>query len=83
MTPERWRQVEGICHAARDRGSEERAAFLAEACGSDAELIREVEALLAEGGSRAGQPTDTVQPGADIPILVQAKADYARLSRAP
>src|SRR5579863_9906924 len=46
MTPERWRQLEDLYHAALDRKPEERAEFLASACGNDEELSREVEALL-------------------------------------
>ena len=46
MTPERWQQVERLYHAARDEAPEARAAFLAEACGGDAALRRDVESLL-------------------------------------
>src|SRR5256885_16080799 len=48
MTPERWRQIEELYHAARERAPADRAALLAEA---DPELRREVEALLAEDAS--------------------------------
>jgi serine/threonine protein kinase/Tol biopolymer transport system component len=54
MTPTRWQEIERIYKAALERSPGERAAFLAEACGGDAELRREVEALLAQesgGGS--------------------------------
>jgi serine/threonine protein kinase len=47
MTPERWRQIEDVYHAALERGP----GVLA---GADPELRREVESLLAEDGSRAG-----------------------------
>ena len=47
MTPERERAVEQICQAALERPVAERARFVVEACGADAELRREVEALLA------------------------------------
>ncbi|HWY87649.1 MAG TPA: protein kinase, partial [Gemmataceae bacterium] len=52
MTPERWRQVEGLYRAARD--PTKRTSVLA---GADPELRREVEALLAqnEGGSTVTQ----------------------------
>src|SRR5581483_3781804 len=46
MTPERWRQIEEIYHAALDRDPEARAAFLDTACGGDAELRRELDSLL-------------------------------------
>ena len=48
MTPERWRQVEDLCHAALARAVDERAAFLAAACAGDDALQREVESLLAQ-----------------------------------
>src|SRR5262249_31269678 len=53
MTPERWSDIERLYHAARSRNADERAAFLAEACGRDTDLRREVESLLAQE-SRAG-----------------------------
>jgi eukaryotic-like serine/threonine-protein kinase len=46
MTPERWRDVERLYHAALERDRDKRAAFLAEACGDDAALLGEVESLL-------------------------------------
>ncbi|HEV2348314.1 MAG TPA: serine/threonine-protein kinase [Terriglobia bacterium] len=45
MTPERFRQIEDLYHAARGRDAEERAALLAQL---DPELRREVESLLAQ-----------------------------------
>src|SRR5215813_5027435 len=46
MTPERWKQVDQLMQDALDRGPAERAAFLADACGGDDELRREVESLI-------------------------------------
>ena len=43
---DRWRRVEQICQDALDRQTAERAAFVGAACGEDALLRREVEALL-------------------------------------
>ena len=54
MTPDRWRQVEDLCHAALDFPAEERRAFLADACHDDEELQREVESLLAQQSSAEG-----------------------------
>jgi Tol biopolymer transport system component len=51
MTPERWRQIEDLCHAALTRPADEHATFLANACASDAELLREVESLLAQASN--------------------------------
>ena len=47
MTPERWRQITELFHAAREREPTRRAAFLAEACHEDPTLRPEVESLLA------------------------------------
>src|ERR1700733_11708734 len=47
MTPERWRQVEHLYHAALDRQPGERTAFLTDACNGDGDLRREVDSLLA------------------------------------
>ena len=47
MTPERWRDVERLYHAALERDGDQRAAFLTEACEDDPALLREVESLLA------------------------------------
>src|SRR5215813_7856720 len=46
MTPERWRQIETLYPAARERDDGDRPRFLDEACGDDRELRREVESLL-------------------------------------
>jgi serine/threonine protein kinase/dipeptidyl aminopeptidase/acylaminoacyl peptidase len=47
MTPERWRDIERLYHAALERDGDQRAAFLAETCADDPALRREVESLLA------------------------------------
>jgi serine/threonine protein kinase len=46
MTPERYRQIGELFHAALEVDAGERAAFLERACASDAELRREVESLI-------------------------------------
>lgn len=48
MDQERWRSVEGLFHAALERGPEARQAFLDVACGGDTDLQRQVELLLAK-----------------------------------
>ena len=47
MTPERWRQVTEIFHAALVRDEPDRAAVVVSRCGDDAGLRREVESMLA------------------------------------
>jgi serine/threonine protein kinase/Tfp pilus assembly protein PilF len=47
MAPERARRLEELYHSALERDAAERGAFLKNACGNDAELLREVESLLA------------------------------------
>ena len=62
MTTERWRQIEDLYHAASSHAPADRAAFLAEACGTDAELRSEVETLLAQDTSREGMPDRSPSP---------------------
>jgi serine/threonine protein kinase len=47
MDRERWQQIDPLLKSALSLPDEERARFLAEACGSDEELRREVESLVA------------------------------------
>ena len=46
MTSNRTDQIEGLCHAALARAPSHRAAFLAEVCGRDEALHKEVASLL-------------------------------------
>lgn len=47
MKPEVWRRVEELCQRALELRDSSRSEFLQSACGSDDELLREVESLLA------------------------------------
>src|SRR5262245_21055472 len=47
MDPTRWARVEEVFHAALARAEPERAAFVAQACGDDEAMRREIESLLA------------------------------------
>jgi Tol biopolymer transport system component/predicted Ser/Thr protein kinase len=47
MTPERWEQIGRLYHAALELKSDQRAAFLDQACAGDQALRREVESLIA------------------------------------
>ncbi len=49
LSPDRWRDVERLYRSALERPEEERGAYLHDACSADAELRREVEALLSNG----------------------------------
>ena len=46
MTPERYRQIGELYHAALEVDADERAAFLERTCAGDAELHRKVESLI-------------------------------------
>ena len=56
VSPERWRRIESLYHAAVAQAPERRAAILDEACGDDDELRREVESLLAQQPSGFFEP---------------------------
>ena len=51
---DRWKDVEPILDAALARAPDERAAFIAQACGSDDELRDQVESLLAQEAAADG-----------------------------
>jgi eukaryotic-like serine/threonine-protein kinase len=69
MKAERWREIEKLFHAALERDSRERAAFLDEVCAGNGDLRREVETLLAES-ERCSDLLET--PAADL------AADWAK-----
>jgi serine/threonine protein kinase len=59
MTPERWRQVTEIFHAALARDASARAGYLDQACAGDGALRPEVDAMIAahsEAGPLTGSP---------------------------
>ena len=63
MTPERYALAQRIFLDACDRDAADRAAFLDEACGHDAELRCEVEALLADRTEDDGDDGDEPDDG--------------------
>jgi len=69
MNPERWKQIDSILSAALQREAEQRASFLARACEGDAELQRQVQALVlsyqAASGLLESQPTQVTHPAVD------------------
>src|SRR5262245_42749549 len=60
----RWRQVEELFHAALALEPESQQTFLSEACGTDVELRRELESLLARS-AQAGSFLETHSPQAE------------------
>jgi predicted Ser/Thr protein kinase len=54
MTPERWKQVNDLFHAALERSPAERGAFLSQAAGADDQLRHEVESLLVRHAASHG-----------------------------
>ena len=62
--PEDWRRLEEIFYRALEVAPEQRARFLDEACGSDAELRAEVQSLLDATGQPAGFLTGPVESAA-------------------
>ena len=75
MNPERWRQIEELYHAALLRTEGERVPFLAQACGGDAALRREVESLLAQAAS-----TGRVVDGSELAFTPAAESVRAPVS---
>jgi hypothetical protein len=71
MTPERWQQIERVCHDALARDVASRAAFLADVCAGDEALRSEVESLLAQAVATA-----TGKPGQEE-LSVAFQADTA------
>jgi TolB-like protein len=77
MTRERWRAVDAVVRGALALPPDARAAFVAEACGGDASLRREVEELLAV---RTGD--FLARPAAAVFADAAGEAMRARLSAA-
>jgi tetratricopeptide (TPR) repeat protein len=51
MAEDRWKRVESLFHAARERAPQDREAFLAVACAGDAALRDEIASLLVTAGA--------------------------------
>jgi eukaryotic-like serine/threonine-protein kinase len=54
VTPERWKQIEGIFEQALELQANDRPAFVQKSCQGDEELSREVESLLESHASAGG-----------------------------
>jgi eukaryotic-like serine/threonine-protein kinase len=76
-SPERWKQIEDLFHESLALPAESRAGFLEERCGQDADLGKEVAALL----DSAGQPMDFLeQPVIDAAHELASGAAAHRVS---
>ena len=79
MTSERWRQIELVYHAALEREPQARAEYVAEACGGDEDLRKEVGSLLAKDPSSPGlvfnrAPAPTLVMGAQLgPYVIESQ----------
>ena len=73
---ERFRRVEELFHAALALPAHRRAAFLDEACGTDAALRAEVEALL---HADASDPTFVAVVGGEARLLAESAAEAPQL----
>jgi serine/threonine protein kinase len=77
LEPERWRQIERLYHAALELDDRGRAAFLEQACGTDGDLRREVEALLASD-AKAGSFIESPAIEAVARMVAQQQAGASR-----
>ena len=66
MEQERFRQVEGLYHAALEHEESQRSAFLEKACGGDPSLRREVESLLAHIAAAANLDSPAIELAAQL-----------------
>jgi formylglycine-generating enzyme required for sulfatase activity len=72
MTPDRWKRLEEIYHAARTRDSAERAAYVAEACGDDDDLRLQIESLLIHGEALSKLESKVVPGATPAPLTAGA-----------
>jgi WD40 repeat protein len=78
MDPARWNEVEELLQRVLDHDPGDRARFLEEACGGDADLRHEVEALLAEE-SEGRRFSDAFRLASGRVTLVGRKIDRYRI----
>jgi WD40 repeat protein/serine/threonine protein kinase len=57
MDPQRWARIESLYHSALEKEPSERARYVADACGDDSDLRREVETLLGYVDEELKSPT--------------------------
>jgi eukaryotic-like serine/threonine-protein kinase len=83
LTPERWAQIEELFHRASECEPKHRTTLLAEVCSGDAELRREVEALLSSQESAGDHLKAAVGVGLDtigFPLVGETISHYRVLS---
>ena len=67
MTPERWKKIEFLLHAALELDSSERASFLGRECAGDDPLRQELESLLSSAtGARGFLDKSAMEDGAAL-----------------
>ena len=64
----RWQQIETIFNAAADFPVAERKVFLEHACGGDAELLKEVESLIAASEKSSGFMSGAIRSAESAPL---------------
>ena len=69
MDADRWARIEQLCQAALERPGEQQTAFLESACGTDQDLRREVESLLAHR-----QPAEDFMEGRAMEVAARVLA---------
>jgi len=69
---DRWNRIDRVFEAALDRPPEERAAFLAETCGDDTDMLREIRQLLSISG-----PAEDYWRDSGEPLLERVRAEVA------
>ena len=79
MTPERWRRITEIFHAAREHDPAHRESFVADACRDDATLRRDVEEMLG-GLDCAGRFGEAPLFAAALPSLSAPSGDVIPLA---
>ena len=82
MNRDRFAEIDRVCQGALDRDPAERAAFLDEACGGDANLRAEVETLLAGAPGATSLPEMAVLPRANALTTGQRLGPYEITERA-
>ncbi|HWQ33697.1 MAG TPA: protein kinase [Blastocatellia bacterium] len=82
MSPERWKQIEEIFNSAIELSPDERPAFLAQACGDDAELRREVERLIGNDAAAGDFIASPVHVSHLTKLLDQTVTDHSLLLNA-